>query len=372
MKTIIPDFTYSPDTHSAIAEADFSALDGLYAGRRAYFGDYHAHAATGGTSDGQTTLEEWKVQMDRLGIDFVGIMDHRQVRHMYLDAFDPAYFLYGTEPALIVTDHPKAAEPHYLMIFEERDTLRDEVLAKLPKYAFTGGIEGHFAYEYYTHKEFEETVVKTVLAAGGAFVHAHPKQEMQSDDPEDYVFAEHTAIETIYAVGPRPALCDHTVANYRLWRELLNMGKRIYTTATSDCHAAPKNEGLNTVYTTERLCKHFVRQLKQGDLNAGFIGIKMCITDGGDTCIPMGGEIVYRDGLRLLVKIDDAHPLKYDPDEAYRVDVITNQGLAYTAPLTLPFSLCLPVEERKLYRVEILRERDGSPAAIGNPIWLGR
>ncbi len=372
MKTIIPDFKYSPDTHTVSENADFSALDALYAGRRAYYGDYHAHAATGGTSDGATTLEEWKTQMDALHIDFVGIMDHRQVRHMYLDAFDPTYFLYGSEPAAGISDHPKKCAPHYLMIFEERDTLKDEVLEKLPKYNFTGGTEGHFDYRTYTRKEFEDSVVKTVMDAGGMFVHAHPKQVMQSDDPEDYLFAEHTAIETIYTINEYNALCDFTVENYKLWRDLLKMGHRVYNTATSDCHGAPKHEGINTVYTTERHCKHFVNRLKAGDLNAGFIGIKMCITDGTDVCAPVGGEITYRDGLKLLLKVDDVHPLRYDANEAYRVDIISGRGLAYSAPLTVPFALSLDVEERKFYRVDIIRERDGSPAAIGNPIWVNR
>ncbi len=368
MNTTLPTFTYSPDPHTPCQEADFAPLDSLYAGRRAYYGDYHAHAATGGTSDGSTTLEEWKLQMDALGIDFVGIMDHRQVRHMYLDAFDPVYFLYGSEPAVILDDHPKSA-PHYLMLFEERDTLRDEILEKLPKYEFTGGVEGHFKYQTYHRREFEESIVRSVLDAGGAFVHAHPKQVMQSDDPADYVFADHTAIETIYIEREDSAVRD-TVANHGLWREILQTGLHVYNTATTDCHGKPTNAGLNTVYTTERLGKHFVRQLRAGDLNAGYIGIKMCVTDGWDICVPVGGETTYREGLQLLIKVDDAHPLKYDANEAYHIQVLTNRGLAYSAPLTMPLALSLPVQERKFYRVEILRERDGFPAAIGNPIWL--
>ncbi len=366
--TLHPEFTYSPDTHTVLPEADFAPLDTLYAGRHAYYGDYHAHAATGGTSDGKTTLAEWKTQMDALGIDFVGIMDHRQVRHMYLEDFDPAYFLYGSEPAVILDDHPKSA-PHYLMLFEERDTLKDEILEKIPKFEFTGGIEGQFKYKTYHRQEFIDSIVKSVLAAGGMFVHAHPKQVMQSDDPDDYVFADHTALETIYIEREHSAMQD-TVANHRLWREILQSGKHIYNTATTDCHGTPTNAGLNTVYTTERLGKNFVRQLKAGDMNAGFIGIKMCITDGSDVCVPMGGETAYGDGLQLLVKVDDAHPLKYDDSESYCIQVITNRGLAYSVPLTIPFALSLQVEERKFYRVEIIRERDSFPVAIGNPIWL--
>jgi hypothetical protein len=52
------------------------------------------------------------------------------------------------------------------------------------------------------------------------------------------------------------------------------------------------------------------------------------------------------------------------------VDIHTERGIAYSAPLTPGFAVALPVQKRSFYRVEVLRERDGSPAAIGNPIWL--
>jgi len=362
MKTIIPDFEYSPDTHAVVENPDFSVLDAMYNGRKAYYGDYHAHAATGGTSDGKTTLEDWKTAMDELKIDFVGIMDHRQVRHQYLDEFDPTYFIYGSEPAALITD-PKSSF-HYLMLFGERDTLEKKILEVFPEYQFTGGIEGHFIYNKHSRERFSE-ITRAVVGAGGAFVHAHPKQVMTSDDPDEYIFAEHTAIETIYSYSDREALCDETIANYKLWRSMLDMGRRIYNTATSDCHGAPKNDGVNTVYATEKHCSQFVKQLRAGDLNAGFIGIKMCI--GGK---PVGSEVEYSDDLELHIKVDDCHPLRYQPDETYRVDVISSRGLAYSAPLTVPFSLALKVQRRKFYRVEIIRESDGSPAAIGNPIWV--
>jgi len=362
MKTIIPDFTYTPDPHAVIENADFAPLDKLYAGRKVYYGDYHAHAATGGTSDGKTTLADWRKAMDELKIDFAGIMDHRQVRHMYLDDFDPEYFIYGTEPAAGV-DEPKSS-PHYLMLFGERDTLENKILNVFPEYQFTGGIEGHFIYNKHTYERFTE-IVQAVVDAGGAFVHPHPKQVMKSDDPDDYLFVEGTAIETIYAEATDEPLCANTIANYKLWRDLLMMGRKVYNTATSDCHRAPKYDGINAIYAENKHCSDYVKQLRNGDVTAGFFGIKMGIGNSA-----MGGEAEYADNLNLLIKVEDHHPLRFKDDEEYRIDVITNRGLAYSAPFTFPMSLALKVEKRKFYRVEIIRESDGSPCAIGNPIWL--
>ena len=100
-------------------------------------------------------------------------------------------------------------------------------------------------------------------------------------------------------------------------------------------------------------------------MNAGYIGIKMSI---GDT--PTGGDAAYAEDKALLLRADDVHPLNYDPNEAYRVDVITDRGLAYSAPFSIGFKAALKLEPRKFYRAEIIRESDGAPAAIGNPIWV--
>jgi len=359
MKTIIPGFEYAPDTHTIIETADFAPLEKLYAGRKVFYGDYHAHGATGGTSDGKTSLGDWLKAMDALKIDFVGIMDHRQVRHMYLDEFDPARFIYGSEPAAGLID-PRSSI-HYLMLFGERETLEKKILEVFPDFQFTGGIEGHFIYNKHTRARFTE-IVNAVIDAGGAFVHPHPKQVMNSDDPDEYIFAEHTAIETIY-VDP---LGEDTLANYKLWLDLLKMGRHIYSTATIDCHGIPNNKGINTIYADRNHCAAYVEQLRNGDVTSGYFGIKMCIGDKAQ-----GGELDYSDDLNLLIKVDDPHPQRYTPDAEYRIDVISSRGLAYSAPLTsVPFELALKVEKRKFYRVEIIRESDGEPAAISNPIWL--
>ena len=60
----------------------------------------------------------------------------------------------------------------------------------------------------------------------------------------------------------------------------------------------------------------------------------------------------------------------YNPEECYQVNVITDEGLAYSTQLSLPFQVALEVKPRRFYRVEVIKQSDGFPAAIGNPIWL--
>ena len=362
MKHIIPILQFPVDEHKIVQNADFSTLDKMYKGRVAYYGDYHAHSNSGGTSDGKVTLEEWLDQMKEQHIDFIGVMDHRQVRHMYLEEFDPEYFMYGTEPA------GEYIEPylrlHYLMIFEERDTLEKVLEAYPDVFEFTGGVEGHFEYKAVERHRFME-VVQTVRDLGGVFVHAHPRQVMKSDNIDDFYFGDGTALETIYTNAYDYPHNTDTINNYLLWIQFLDSGKKVYNTATADCHKCVSNQGLNTVYSDEKNGAAYVRKLREGDLNAGFIGIKMCIDEH-----PVGSTAKYKDGMNLYVKVDDAHPLNYKPDEKYRLDIITDEGIAYSAPLTIPFAAAIKVEKRRFYRVEIVRESDGSPAAIGNPIWL--
>jgi len=368
MKNIIPDFEWEQDLHTTVENPDFSQLDALYEGRKAYYGDYHAHAATGGRSDGTGSLQLWKAAMDRDKVDFAGIMDHRQVRHMYLDAFDPKYFLYGTEPAIILPELGPGATPHYLMLFQSREDLADKILTKFPEeYKFTGGPEGFFEYKKVTLERFRE-IAKAVLDADGAFVHAHPKQVLQSDNWENYYYGERTAIEIIYAVNANPVLCKYTIDNYKLWLDMLKNGKHVFNTATTDAHEKPSRilKGINTVYTEKRWGPLFVKKLREGDLNSGFMGIKMSIDS-----LPVGSESQYRDGMKLYIRIDDIHP-KLKTNDEYRVDVITDKGLAYSAPLTPGFSLALNVQKRAFYRAEVIKESDGTPAAIGNPIWLDK
>ena len=364
MKHIIPDLVFENDAHELISSPDFSPLDALYEGRVARYGDYHAHAKTGGTSDGSTTLSEWLEAMKELKMDFVGPMDHRQVRHMYLPEFDPEYFIYGTEPS--GQWHDPHTSCHYLMIFKDRETLAREILEKFPEeYKFTGGIEGTFEYVRMDRSRFIE-IMNAVRAAGGAVVCAHPKQRVESDDPEHFFLGDGTAMDTIYTFGGADQLNKWTIPNYKLWMEMLDRGMKVVNTATSDVHGKPTNMGVNTVYAARKHSEEYVDRLIAGDLNAGYVGIKMSL--GG---APVGSTVKYEDGMELLIKVDDPHPLIYKKDEAHRVDVLSDKGLVCSIPLVNDKAeVAIKAEKRRFYRAVVIRECDGSPAAIGNPIWL--
>ena len=72
---------------------DIAQIDALYEGRNIYFGDMHNHSASGGTSDGKRPLSHWKGALEALKMDFVAILDHRQVRHMYLPEWEDGLFM---------------------------------------------------------------------------------------------------------------------------------------------------------------------------------------------------------------------------------------------------------------------------------------
>ena len=364
MKHIIPGLTFPADAHTITDCADFSKLDALYEGREVCYGDYHAHSNSGGMSDGKTTPSEWLVAMEKLGIDFIGLMDHQQVRHMYLPEFDPKHFIYGTEPAAIWIEPQSFA--HYLMLFKERDLLEKVVLEKFPEvYNFTGGVEGVFDYLEIERDKFIE-ICNAVMAADGMIVHAHPMQLTKSDKLSDYSFGDGTAIETIYTDNKEDLLAHGTVENYKLWMDMLDADMKVYNTASADVHRAPTNSGINTLYVAEKHCREYVTRLQKGDLSAGHIGIKMSLDDA-----PMGSTVAFKDGAKLMIKVGDAHPICYKGDEAHRLDVLSDQGLVCSVPvIDGKAEVCIEAQKRRFYRAVVIRETDGAPAAIGNPIWM--
>ena len=101
----------------------------LYANRKAFHGEMHDHANSGGTSDGKCTLEQWREQMQQLHMDFAAILDHRQVRHMYLPAWEDGLFIPGTEPGTVIPDSQASRQDmHYLILLPHRDELEKLLL----------------------------------------------------------------------------------------------------------------------------------------------------------------------------------------------------------------------------------------------------
>lgn len=354
------------DPHEASDNGDFNMLEALYSGRRAYHGDIHTHSNSGGTSDGATPLAEFVEQLRALKLDFAAVVDHQQMRHMFLPEWDPSMLIYGTEPGTVIVEEgraPRSTQLHYVMFFQHPNDL-GRVLKAFPEFEYSGGLEGSFKYPKFTPERLAE-LARFVRGLGGMFSHAHPKQLMASDNPLDFYFTDAVALETIYGDADGYG----TVQNLRLWDALLRMGKRVHTMGDSDTHGIASNRALTTVYSWERNGSAFLREVREGDCAAGPIGVKMAIAGQR-----MGGSLPYRDGMTLTVELDDVYEPTYKKDTVYCLRVLTDKGLAYASEFSgkLPQKLALPVKDRKYYRVEVTNESDGFIVAISNPIWLDK
>ncbi len=335
-------------------------LEKLYEGRKAYHGELHDHSASGGTSDGHCPLAEWPKKLRDLKMDFAAILDHRQIRHMYLPEWTDDIFIPGTEPGTVITDSKAEKKGmHYNIILPERDALAD-LLAAFPEYEFTGGVEGHFTYPSFTTERFRE-LIDAVKARGGFFVHPHPKQVMKSDDPLDYWFRDGTGIEVFY-IGMDT---EETKANYPLWTDLLKAGKRVFATAGCDLHAEPHDTALTTVYAEAHSAKAYLPRLAAGDFTCGAVGVRMCV---GETAT---GGICDFTGKKLTVCIGDFHDSVRIPGHEYRAEILNEDGVAMSGPVSPDeytwFSL--DAAAARFWRAEVFDTARNLRIAIGNPIW---
>ncbi len=353
-------------------EADLAALDALYEGRGAYFGDIHCHPMAGVAEDGRKTLNEWKVMMAEEKIDFVAFMNHKQVAHMYETDWDDTLFIGGTEPATRILDS-RATDPsvHYNMLLPEPEDLLS-LLDAFPEYQYTGGkdgterTQGTFTYPGFAKARFQE-VVQAVKARGGLFVNVHPKQQMQSTNIEDYYFADYTGLEVFY--GYRGTIVGNdTKDNYALWRDLLESGKRLWATAGSDSHGDATDVALTCIFAEEKKDTTYLSHLAKGDFVCGFAPIQMAV---GET--PMGSSTDF-DGKRLVFSVGALHSSVYKEGRSYTILVFAGEEIVakteYSGAETVSFAL--PAEEdAPFYRIEVQdAKRTTQPIlAIGNPIW---
>ncbi len=343
-----------------ITEQEITRLNALYSGCRAYHGELHDHSASGGTSDGKCTLEEWIKEMAELKMDFAAILDHRQVRHMYLPEWEDGLFIGGSEPGTKIDDSPAEGKyMHYNMVFTGPEPL-EKLLAEFPEYQFTGGSEGHFVYPSFTAERFGQ-LIDAVKAHGGFFVHPHPKQVMVSEDPLNYWFRDETGIEVFY----NDADSEHTKKNYDLWVALLAAGKRVWACAGGDKHAHPGTGALTTIYAESRTNASFLDHLRIGDFTCGAVGIRMCI---GDT--RTGGKCPFA-GQKLIAAVGDFHESVVHPDHVCRVEVLDDRGvvLSQEIPCDDVTWLTLDTADAAFYRMEVWDETLGIRIAVGNPIW---
>ena len=350
------------DPHGEIP-GDISRLDALYAGRQLYYGDFHCHSDSGGTSDGRTLLKEYLPRMQELGMDFAAIVDHKQMRHFFLPEWDEQYLICGTEPSTLMLDPSRSQDAckfDYTMIFPDKTGLA-KVYEAFPEFEFTGGWDGHSIYPRWTKARFME-LSEFVWNLGGMVSHAHPRQLMASKDPLDYYFGDLVALETVHL--DVDAL--DTRQNRDLWVSLLKMGKRVRTHGSSDAHGPVSNRGLTAVYAPRHFSTDIFKVIRSGDCTAGGVAIQMAIGD----CL-MGGVTPYEPGKKLYVRVNDFHFAHKKENTVYCLKIYTDLGLAYAREFDgSAQSLILPVEKRLYYRVEITNESDSLPVAFSNPIWL--
>jgi hypothetical protein len=342
-------------------EREIQLLNSLYDGRRVFHGELHDHSASGARSDGKRSLSHWRGAMEALQMDFAAILDHHQVRHMYLPEWEDGVFIGGTEPGLHhIVDIPVEKNGlHYNMIFEGPKPL-EELLSEFEEFKFTGGPEGEFAYPDFTTARFCE-LIQAVKEKGGFFVYPHPKQVAVSENPLHYWFCDEIAMEVFYMSMDS----QYTVENYALWTDLLALGKRVWASAGCDKHACAQDTALTTIYAEEKKNASYIAHLRVGDFVCGPIGIRMCI---GET--KMGGKCQFGD--RLVISVGDFHRSVKDPSHRYRLDILDENGVvaqyAIGCEETSYFALDTD-PARKFYRVEVFDETRDLRIAIGNPIW---
>ena len=318
----------------------------LYQNTSVFHGELHDHSASGGTSDGKCALAHWNERMPLLQMDFAAILDHRQVP--------------GTEPGTNISDaDARNSHMHYNILLPERDEL-EKLLNEFPEYEFTGGTEGHFIYPDFTRARFTE-LIEAVLKRGGFFVHPHPKQVMDADDPNQYWFRDETGIEVFYMGYDS----EHTKKNYALWCDLLKAGKRLFACAGGDWHSEPGNTSLTTLYAEENTPKAILKKLRKGNFTCGQAGIRMSV---GDTV--MGGMCAF-DGQMLTVAVSDFHESVKKEGHAYRLDILNDTGVVKSAPVSMDGCTfeALETENCAFYRAELFDETENLRIAVGNPIW---
>ena len=369
------------DEHAEVADADFSALERLYGGRKATYVGLHEHSDSGKVSrkgkmvgsDGKFPLKQWKESLrEELGYDVVAIVDHRQVQGFYSEDWDTEHFIYGSEPGSGFTDlSPQATQSsfHYAMLFDDREDLAN-VVTHFEEFEFVGDnpdpIYWGFKYPKFTKARFQE-LVDYVRSLGGIVSMSHPlngHKYIMSSNVEDYFIGEFTYFDTITGRGP---YMEANAENYEVWEKLLKNGHHLYASAIGDTHSI-KFCAPSTLYTETKKSAETFEVVKTGNLTAGFMGIKMNIGDKA-----MGSVAGYKPGDTLTIEVGDFFTKKaaVKPDSNYYLRVFTDKGVCACKKIdvTQTTRLALTVQDRAYYRADVYNADNGYAIAIGNPIW---
>ena len=206
---------------------------------------------------------------------------------------------------------------------------------------------------------------------------------MQSEDSLDYWICDETGFEVIYYSIDN----EFTHKNYKLWTDILAAGKRIWAIAGGDGHAACWDGALTTIFAKELSSAGLLEYLRKGDFVCGPVEIRMCIGNQA-----MGGVCDFN-GQRLVVSVGDFHKSVLYPTHNYRMDILDDKGVVFSAPVAVekiyhPVDFANKVQQgpdklsakecnfaidvnadAKFYHVEIFDETKNWRIAIGNPIW---
>lgn len=356
-----------PKVDATATDADIAKLDSLYEGRTARYGEMHAHADTGGRSDGKHTLKAWKAHMQENGVDFATIVDHKQTLHMKLDEWDNTMFIGGSEAGGEVAGSPATNNTlHYNMLFATVEDFEALLYTHLVKFDYFGD---YFTYPNWNVEQMHQ-LSNDIYANGGLFVHVHPYLDgcMVSDDPLDYMFGDVMGLEVYRSYYGTDMNDEGNQKAYKLWTDLLALGKRVYATAGSDAHGSLNDVTtcLGVIYAEDTNAKTLLNYMRVGNHVAGPAGIRMAV---GDT--QMGGQGSFA-GNRLVVSAGEIHAKTYNAEHTYRVDVYDDQGLVFSQEIsgTEPDYFAIDAAPNaKYYHANVYDVTDEKIVAVGNPIW---
>ncbi|MBR2311398.1 MAG: hypothetical protein IKA47_12865 [Oscillospiraceae bacterium] len=400
-------------------QKDIDALVDAYAGRVIKFGELHNHTDAGPTADGWQSLATWKEEMQKLGLSFAAIVDHKQVAHMYHKDWRTqatedcdVVFIGGSEPGTSILDS-KAVQKnlHYNMLLNDPKKLL-QVVQDNPKFCIKSaryeafnwnaaygstnkagtydpmdyendptGILQTWTYPKFTVEEFNR-FSNAIYDAGGLLVHVHPKYSsyLISDDPLDYFFGNVMGLEifTCDRYGRSPSFEKNDDA-YKVWADLVNIGKRVFATSGCDNHRMPSPYAMTAIYASPLPnSDEYMQYVHNGDIAPGWVGIRMLLGD-----VLMGGETDFADK-RLIFSVGEMYQNAYaaeipgefdacyNPERTYTVQLITEKGVVWEQeidPGKMNYFAFDADPKAKYYRVVVWDMTQGYRCGVGNPIW---
>ena len=353
-----------PKVNATATDADKAALDSVYANRVAYHGQLHDHANSGGSSDGKNTLKELKANLTSKDMDFTDVADHKQVLHMRLPDWDSTIFIGGSEAATQLKGvNSENKEMHYNMMAVTPEAVEVVLNHFAAKYKY---IMDHFSYPSFSKEEMAQ-IAEILYEEGGLLVHVHPKASsyIQSPDPLDYWYTEKMGIEILTGCYGNMSAKENADA-YKLWTDLLAMGKKVWAMCGSDSHRLSDTHSLATVYSDVKDAKNIFGYVRVGDVTAGPAGIRMAIGDRA-----MGSATGFA-GKRLVISAGDFHSQEYNANHTYELRVYDDKGLIFTEKLSGTQTDYFAIDaaaDAKFYRAEIYDATEKYILAVGNPIW---